>query len=205
MKNVGKISFFLAWIATVIVSVFLFWKFWKVWKRHPLRNSLILISVILITTFSFMYTFRTMELTQSKTKVDVVDAWYYMRNGMINDVPAFQYKIAPSSKVEPDKIYNVTFTNGLVTYTDKVSWSSLELGIDKPILIRRDVSPDEYQAIINLPAYSFTITEIVKEHDARFIIIPVLYLIIGATVLIWLKDRRQLKRVRGRATYRVYS
>ena len=194
-KNVGKIFLMLLCLVGIGLFIIILWRIWRRLRRHPILTGFIATAITLTLVCLALYTFRTIEIEQSNRVVDIKDAAYYQRQSFIGTKPYFEYKVVPTELTKPDTEYTVVLQTNLLTYVNKLSWTDLELGIKKPMVIGRNLSEDEWVALNQFSFYKHSVTTFIKENNTKFLILPIAFLSISLFgYFLYLEHQRNEKR-----------
>ena len=147
---------------------------WRKFRERPLHNTIIWVGVWLTVIFACLFISRN-DTSLEPLSVATVQTHYYLDRGIFTEKAYMEYRVTPTALAEPDKQYMVTISNNLVRLSDTMRWSELELAINKPLLFRREITRDELTALTEYPVLNKSIASFHKEHNALFVIIPILY------------------------------
>lgn len=172
-------------------------------KKKTLSVFLVLFGILLVIVSMGLYLIPTVNINTVKGTVEIEYPRCYIKDGIFAPKRYVQYELIPSHVTKADVTYRVIVDNGLVRQEDKVSWTSLELGILKSKVITHSLSVDEYVAISMQPKYETMVYEVKAERDFSLLMIPVVYAGILVLAVMSGVGRRQEKPVeRHRVVHR---
>jgi hypothetical protein len=172
------------WILVIAVGMFL-WvipltKFLiRSFKRKPLLTGLCVAEVILSLWCAWSYYFNTVEVPQSNQVVEVRNSRYYVDDGLISEIPMFEYRAYSTRNTQPDKVYSVVLDNGSLQFTDKVVWTQPELRVGQVKVLRHKITELAYGLIEKDHYFGYTITLLKLERSLLYLILPPIYLLLA--------------------------
>lgn len=164
--------------------------------RRILLLGAVIVGLILLMVCIGMYFMRTVDVYKTKTAVDVETPNVFIEDNLFTRIHYLQYRVMPTNFIEPDAVYRLSLDNGIVKKETKVFWSELELGINKPKVVKQKITEDEYTALRTVPWYDTSVSEIRPERNFSYIATPCIYfciLILWGIVEFGRKTVRQLK------------
>lgn len=184
---IALVGFVLAGIALLLKWLY------QCFRHKPLVTAMATIGVIILLFSLGAYYFKTVEYELPKKALNIQNVRFYHERGLIFTVDYFQYEVYPSM-AKADTVYEITAENGLVKFTDKVIWSELELGLDKPKVIKHKISADEYSGLSQNPI-NISIASVLPERNVLYLFIPIIYVCV--VVLILMRYNRKPNIVEG--------
>lgn len=152
------------------LNIYLWRKYWT----RPIINSVIAFGIVLAVVCVSMFAFRTESTLESLNTLNI-QSHYYIDRGLFVNKAYMEYQIIPTALTEADKSYQVTIGNNIVSWSDKMAWSELELAISKPLVFRHEINQDEYTGLNMSSVLNKNIRSVGKEHNIVYLILPLLY------------------------------
>ncbi len=163
-------------------------------KRHTKQGILLIttgliVGLVLLLISLGLYAIRTTNIP-ANAAVNIANPNSYIDNGLFAQQPYMQYNLTPTTITKPNATYRISVGNGIVNREDKVSWTKLELDIQKSKTIKHTLSQDEFTSIRNRSSFTMTTTEIRSEHNGSYLLMPVLYVaLVTLGIMLW-RDRK---------------